>query len=949
MRIPLVILAGTLVTTAAVSQESNRPDHAERARPTLDPDYARDDAKWDGRPWLLSGSIDNSRFLFYNRNMIDEPKSGTFPQNESSIAVNPVDPRYLVSSAVDARTGAFVYVSSDGGVSWINKDLGVVRPNWISGNDPSVGWDYKGNAYLMYGAFPPFTAGQGGQSGIYVAKSTDNGVTWRAHIPVIEHVGTMTADSAFGDKYYIQIDNAASSPYRGYMYTPWKRVVDRDSSTQIVISRSTDEGLTWSIPVPVSPRKSGTSTDTTFGQSFPLMSTGPDGTVYVVWNDGPARSIGFALSSDAGMTWTAPKYVVEGYQTQGTPRKSGNDVYHVLKETFRAETYPTLAVDCSPSRFAGTLYLSWAAGTNPDVFLKKSTDHGATWSLAKVVHSVLRGDQWWPWISVDQTTGDVAVMYSDSRADSANIAIDQYISYSSDGGETWVDRRATDMQSDFRNNPYANRIFAGDYSGNAFHDGRIYPSFLDTRADNDVYTALISIHQPKPVENLKVGSQLGSHDSARLAWTYYDSARSVYETSLDSISFVVYRDGAPRASLNSETRFFEDTGLNQDSTYRYTVVVATDRDTSVARSVTYAPVALALPLSPTIVRYDRFSSEPSLDIRLPSLRGDSVSPLENLATLTIYEDAEVVEVRPLDRSDTGAIVQVRRKPTVRAYRRYWATVSDAAASANTSLHSDTVVVFGGPLTPFTESFDLGEPRFLSDPTWGPTSAVSFSGSTSWTDSPDRDYRPRTHSSSVIWPVAVQGAITLGFNTIAIVDPGDSALVEVSYDSTATWSVVARYAVSDHSQWGDRRADPGDWVSVRIPLASPGANGLVLVRFRMQTGSLNNIDGWYIDDIEFGYPSSIAAERSLSEAPRIVSWPNPTCNSVMFTTSGIPAGNASLAICDVLGRDLAHVECIVASDGRITQSVDVSRLGPGIYFVRIDCLGHMAWSRIVIRR
>lgn len=83
------------------------------------------------------------------------------------------------------------------------------------------------------------------------------------------------------------------SPYYKRLYIPWKRVINRDSSTQIVNVYSTDQGNTWSVPVQVSNRISGISEDTTFGQSFPLSVTGPLGQVYTVWNFGPKKSIGF--------------------------------------------------------------------------------------------------------------------------------------------------------------------------------------------------------------------------------------------------------------------------------------------------------------------------------------------------------------------------------------------------------------------------------------------------------------------------------------------------------------------------------------------------------------------------------------------------------------------------------------------------------------------------------
>lgn len=937
-----------LASSISYGQDVARPDHAERARPSLDPEWEQRKEKWDGRPWLQSSSTSWTTWYYVNRNMIDEPASNQFPQNESSIAVNPIAPNYLISSAVDARTGAFVYVSSDGGRSWRNKNLGDVRPNWLSGNDPSVAWDYLGRAYLMYGAFPPFTVGKGGQSGIYVARSTDNGETWEAHIPVIEHVGTMTADSAFEDKYYIQIDNSASSPFRGYMYTPWKRVVDRDSSTQIMMSRSTDWGLNWSAPIPVSPRKTGTSLDTTFGQSFPLMSTGPDGTVYVVWNDGPARSIGFARSSDAGVTWTAPTYVVRSYATHGTARGAAGSIYHVLKQTFRAESYPTLAVDNSPSPRAGTLYLCWAAGTNPDVFFQKSTDKGASWSAPRVVHSESRGDQWWPWISVDQTNGDVAVMYSDSRDDPDNILIDQYVSYSSDGGETWIDRRATDTRSDFRNNPYTSRIFAGDYSGNAFHAGKIYPSYLDTRDDNDVYTSLVGINTPAPVENLTVGSRLDARDKAHLSWAYGDVSRSLFGKPISDLSFVIYRDGAIVGTVPGTTRSYDDSGLSVDTIYTYRVVAATETDTSGVSTVCYIPRDLVPPLGPAIQRYDRFATSSSIDLMLPTRRGDSVSPLENLASVTLYRDGVAIETRTLATSDTGSTITMTDVPPSRGYYRYSATVSDGASPANVSRSSETVLAYVGSFDSYLVTFEGEQPRFRTDSLWGLTTTVAVSGTHSWTDSPQGDYKPRLNTSSWIWPVVANGPIELSFNTIAIVDAGDSAVTEVSYDSGATWTVLARYRLTDQAGWGDRTADAGDWLPVRQRIVPPASPSMVLVRFRLQTGSFNNADGWYVDDVEFGQPSSVGNEADRLQN-RLSLYPNPAHESAIITGAFQRALVVEVVVLDLFGREVMNARCGARDDGSFDCTLDLASLAPGAYVVQASSGSQRLRSRLVIHR
>lgn len=917
-----------------------RPDHGERARPRFAEEEERHREKRDLRPILLAAPISTEFGLFLNRNTIEE--TGSQPQNESSIAINPVNPKMLIASAVDGR-GAFVYISDDGGFTWRNHSFGAIHDNWVSGNDPSVAFDYLGNGYVMYGGFPRSSTPTG-ESGVYVARTTDNGATWQAHIPVIEHIGTMTLDSAFEDKYYIEIDNSPTSPYRGYIYTPWKRVIDRDSSTQIVFTRSLDGGLTWSVPIPVSPRKSGTSLDTTFGQSFPISTTGPDGTIYVCWNDGPIRSIGFARSSDAGLTFTQPRYPVQGYPTLGTARRVGESVYHVLKETFRAETYPTLMADNSQSPRRGWLYLAWAAGRSPDIYFTRSTDRGETWSEPKIIHSNPANDQWWPWLSVDETTGDIGVMYSDSRNDPENILIDTYVSYSSDGGDTWIDRRVTDMMSDFRDNPYQQNVFAGDYSGNAFHDGKIYPSFLDTRTDNDVYTAVVDLRKPWPVENLRASGRYGQPDQVTLTWEN-PPLETIFGLPIDDYSLVVARDGAVLTVLPAATTSYRDDGRQEGVTYAYAVRVVAGSDSSVWRNVTFDYDDARPPAPADIIDVVQYRPEITLHVAIPTVRADRTTPLENLKAYRLYRDGELVREGTLDISDTGRTITINDTPPERGYYRYWLSLVDEEDPANVSAFSDTVIAYAGSLSSYTEHFDLASPRFLKTGTWGETSALSLSPSNSLTDSPDRNYAANRDTWTRIFPVRAAAPIGLRFAHIAIVAPGDSAIVEVSYDSGATWTMLRDYNINSDPAWTDRKADAGDWRQEDISVPSPGADGIAVVRFRLYTSAVTNLDGWYIDDIAFGGPAGVARETGGTFAAH--AYPNPARDAAIISYTLPSEADVTVRVVDVMGREVVHLLDARQDAGGHAVTLDGSALPNGVYIYEIATGATVERGRIVL--
>lgn len=955
--LPLLLIACAVTAQAQPESSGERPDHGRRARPALDESYERgerhereEDAEEKGseRPYLLRSPINRQSGFFLNRSTIaGEPAVNPPAQNESSIAISPLNPNLLISSAVDTR-GSIVYVSTDGGNSWKNTDLGKINGNWQTGNDPSVGFDHLGNGYVMFGAFP--RGNNTGESGVYLCKTTDGGASWSAAYTVIEHKGTMTDDSAFEDKYYIEADNSPTSPYRGYLYTPWKRVIDRDSSTQIVVSRSSDGGLTWNTPVRVSPRKSGNSLDTTFGQSFPITTTGPTGQLYVAWNDGPARSIGFARSTDAGLTFTQPTYPVVGYPTHGTVRTVGSganqSTYHVLKGTFRAETYPTMAADNSNSPRKGWLYLAYCAGLTPDLYFLRSSDGGQTWTQPRVITSTAANDQWWPWMSVDETTGDIAIMYSDSRNDPANIAIDTYISYSSDGGETWIDRRATDATSDFRKNPFIDQVFAGDYSGCAFHGGRIYPSHLDTRNNdnNDVYTAIINIRQPYPVENLVAQGRFEDLTEVSLSWKN-PVMESIFGKPFTSYTLELSRDGVPHRTLPAGTTTFTENGLTIGQEYRYDVRVAAGPDTSILREVTFKPGDAKLPLAPTILAITQIGPQVELRLKLPALRADSITPLNNLKGWTLFRDGEKVAEGA---GDTGAVVMVNDAPAKRGYYVYRASIQDATNPGNQSALSDSVIAFGGPVSNYTEGFDTDPLKMLTTGTWGLTDDESQTPPNSLTDSPIGRYKSRVNAATQVWPVLAKSTTEFRFDHIAIIDKSDTGYVEISHDTAQTWQPLGWWNSQSYDDWKDTGTAHGKWHSERFGgLASAGQGRLVFVRFRLSTGTLGQAEGWFIDNVMFT-EGTVGSDLERSPQHATIR-PNIIATNALLEFHVPHEREVEVRLMDPVGRIVSKQHLGVLAAGAQSVALDCRALSNGSYFYELQVGETVVRGRLVVHR
>jgi hypothetical protein len=407
------------------------------------------------------------------------------PQSETYITLNPARPKVLAGGSNEIfRLPMRGYFSADGGSTWGGVDLPLppAKGNGLNfGSDPTLAFDSSGN--LFYGYIVVYFGNGNGinATAMAVARSTDGGRTY----PQFTLFSLEGGSGHFNDKPMITADANPASPFRDSVYVAWDAAIGGSTGGGVRLARSTDHGATFTTVRIDDPRGPGRAIG-----AIPFV--GPNGEVYVAWNDYAANTIAFNRSMDGGVTWDTPRVVAS---------KRLPFAIAIPAEFNRgALVYPACDTDRSSGPYRGRLYCSWmdlTSAGNTDIFSSFSDDDGTTWSAAEAATDRLPNvDRFNHWMSVDPVTGDVNISFYDTRNDTtgARFMTDTYFTQLRAGDGSWLspNRRVTDVSSNEHDCDglfpcvainYGNQ--QGDYAGLVSFGGVSHPIWTDSRNQLD--------------------------------------------------------------------------------------------------------------------------------------------------------------------------------------------------------------------------------------------------------------------------------------------------------------------------------------------------------------------------------------------------------------------------------------------------------------------------------
>ena len=428
-------------------------------------------------------------------------------ESEEAIAVNPTNPDNIVivtnvgHGEAGLSAGMFEGVSFDGGKTWTRKliGLGGNDPLGDACCDPSLAFDRYGNLFLTY----LFQV----EDEVPIALSTDGGLTFS----VIARISAadLPAKKSSGDT-------------RGlFRFVDQPTITAAESEVWVVFNAGGPLVATGA-PVTGLGRLGGFgpvevihgTNNCTYGD----IAIGPSGQVMQACNlteSGQGGGKIFVNVDPDGLGSAG-----FGDRVFVTETHVGGFDFIPAQPDRSVDAEVGLAWDRTSGPHAGRVSLVYTRehpneSDDTDVYVRHSDDGGATWSAGvRVNDDATTNSQFLPKISLDPTTGDLAVVWYDSRndlgtggpGDTDGIANDDaqfWGAFSTNGGVSFGPNIQISAGTS-NSHDSGNGIDYGDYTGLSFYAGTAHPAWSDnsnstaTNPDGalhqlDVYTAALPL------------------------------------------------------------------------------------------------------------------------------------------------------------------------------------------------------------------------------------------------------------------------------------------------------------------------------------------------------------------------------------------------------------------------------------------------------------------------
>jgi hypothetical protein len=289
----------------------------------------------------------------------------------------------------------------------------------------------------------------------------------------------------FNDKNWTVCDDTASSQFYGNCYTEFD---DNSLADLIQMSTSSDGGLTWGAALPTADHAHGIG-----GQ--PLVQ--PSGAVIVPIEGFATRNgdIMSFTSTNGGASWSAV--------TKIAPVR-----FHPPAGNLRSGILPSAEIDAS-----GTVYVVWPdchfeASCSANDLVFSTSSNGKNWSAVTRIPLDPIGsgvDHFIPGLAVDRSTsGSTAHLavtfyfYPVANCTGATCQLETGVSTSADGGATWTQNTqiAGPMTLSWLPNTSQGRM-VGDYISTSFVGGPAFPAFAvasaPTSGGSDCFTGIVNL------------------------------------------------------------------------------------------------------------------------------------------------------------------------------------------------------------------------------------------------------------------------------------------------------------------------------------------------------------------------------------------------------------------------------------------------------------------------